>query len=233
MDTLIANATVVTVNEKLEVLFGAYLGVTDGKITYLDTTPPEEQPATILDGTGMVAMPGLVNCHTHLATTAMRSALDDGGKGQALEQQLQLEAKLDHRSAKASALMGIAECLRFGTTSVSDLYYFPDAVAEAADLVKRAASWGHKAVAITDHGVVQAFPDIMNAAAALKKKGTPIKVLYGMEAYFVNDMVPAVNGSADMPLDSEYIVFDIETTGLSNKTERITEIGAVRMVGER
>ncbi|MBR4971733.1 MAG: PHP domain-containing protein, partial [Oscillospiraceae bacterium] len=106
-----------------------------------------------------------------------------------------------------------------------------DGVAEAADLVKRAASWGHKAVAITDHGVVQAFPDIMNAAAAMKKKGTPIKVLYGMEAYFVNDMVPAVNGKADMPLDGEYIVFDIETTGLSNKTERITEIGAVRMVG--
>ena len=131
MDTLISNATVVTVNEKLDVLFGAYLGVTDGKISYLDTKPPEEQPATILDGTGMVAMPGLVNCHTHLATTAMRSALDDGGRAKALEQQLQLEAKLDNRSAKASALMGIAECLRFGTTSVSDLYYFPDAVAEA------------------------------------------------------------------------------------------------------
>ena len=106
-----------------------------------------------------------------------------------------------------------------------------DAVAEAADLVKRAASWGHKAVAITDHGVVQAFPDIMNAAADLKKAGKPIKVLYGMEAYFVNDMVPAVSGNADLPLDCEYIVFDIETTGLSNKTERITEIGAVRMVG--
>ena len=106
-----------------------------------------------------------------------------------------------------------------------------DAVADAADLVKRAAAWGHKAVAITDHGVVQAFPDIMNAAADLKKKGKPIKILYGMEAYYVNDMVPAVNGDADMPLDSEYIVFDIETTGLSNKTERITEIGAVRMVG--
>lgn len=106
-----------------------------------------------------------------------------------------------------------------------------DAVAEAADLVKRAAAWGHKAVAITDHGVVQAFPDIMNAAADLKKAGKPIKILYGMEAYFVNDMVPAVSGGANVPLDSEYIVFDIETTGLSNKTERITEIGAVRMVG--
>ncbi len=106
-----------------------------------------------------------------------------------------------------------------------------DAVAEATDLVKRAASWGHKAVAITDHGVVQAFPDIMNVAAGLKKAGKPIKILYGMEAYFVNDMVPAVVGDADAPLNTEYIIFDIETTGLSNKTERITEIGAVRMVG--
>ena len=106
-----------------------------------------------------------------------------------------------------------------------------DAVAEAKDLVKRAASWGHKAVAITDHGVVQAFPDIMNTADDLKRSGKDIKILYGMEAYYVNDMIPAVDGKLDVSLDSECIVFDIETTGLSAKTERITEIGAVRMVG--
>ena len=132
MDTLISNATVVTMNEKLEVLFGAYLGITDGKITYLAKQPPQEQPATIIDGTGMVAMPGLVNCHTHLATTAMRSLVDDAARAEALEQQLQREARLDNRSAKAAALLGIAECLRFGITSVSDLYYYPDATAEAA-----------------------------------------------------------------------------------------------------
>ena len=131
MDTLISNVTVVTVNEKMDVLFGAYLGITDGKISYLDKTPPAEQPATIIDGTGMVAMPGLVNCHTHLATTAMRSFTDDAPRGEALEEQLRREAKLDDRSVKASALLGIAECLRFGTTSVSDLYYYPDAVAQA------------------------------------------------------------------------------------------------------
>ena len=121
MDTLISNATVVTMNEKLEVIFGAYLGVTDGKISYLAKKPPEEQPAAIVDGTGMVAMPGLVNCHTHLATTAMRSLLDDAARAEALTQQLQQEAKLDSRSAKAAALLGIAECLRFGITSVSAL----------------------------------------------------------------------------------------------------------------
>ena len=132
MDILISNVTVVTMNEKMDVLFGAYLGVTDGKITYIGTAAPQEQPKTIIDGTGMVAMPGLVNCHTHLATTVMRSFLDDAPRADALEQQLAREAKLDDRSVKAAATLGIAECLRFGITSVSDLYYYPDAVAEAA-----------------------------------------------------------------------------------------------------
>lgn len=131
MDTLISNGTVVTMNEKMDVLFGAYLGITDGKITYLGQTPPEEKPATIVDGTGMVVMPGFVNCHTHLATTALRALTDDASRAQALEQLLQREAQMDGRSAKAAALLGIAECLRFGITSVSDLYYYPDATAEA------------------------------------------------------------------------------------------------------
>ena len=131
MNTLISNVTIVTMNEKMETLFGAYLGVTEGKISYIGKTPPEEQPQTIIDGTGMVLIPGLVNCHTQLATTVLRSYLDDLGAGEALEEQLKKEAKMDKRSAKASALMGIAECLRFGITSVSDLYYYPDATAEA------------------------------------------------------------------------------------------------------
>ncbi len=101
-----------------------------------------------------------------------------------------------------------------------------DGVSDASALIKRAIAWGHKAVAITDHGVVQAFPEVMNTAA-----GKDIKILYGMEAYYVNDMVPAVDGKGDGALSDEFIVFDIETTGLSNATERITEIGAVRMRG--
>ena len=131
MDTLISNATIVTVNERMDVLFGAYLGITDGKITYIGNEPPKEQPATIIDGTGMVAMPGLINCHTHLATTVLRSFVDDAARAEALEQQLYRQDKLDSRSAKAAALLGIAECLRFGVTSVSDLYYYPEATAQA------------------------------------------------------------------------------------------------------
>ena len=131
MDTLIANATLVTMNERMEVLFGGYLGVADGKITYIGKKPPKEQPATIVDGTGMVAMPGLINCHTHLDTTALRSYLDDATGAEALDQLLQKQSRMDHRSARASALLGIAECLRFGITSVSDLCDFPAAIAEA------------------------------------------------------------------------------------------------------
>ncbi len=131
MDTLISNVTVVTMNEKMDVLFGAYVAVADGKITYIGKEAPTEQPATIIDGTGMVAMPGLVNAHTHLATTALRTFVDDASRAEALEQQLNRQDKLDERSAKASALLGIAECLRFGITSVSDLYYYPEATAQA------------------------------------------------------------------------------------------------------
>ena len=96
-----------------------------------------------------------------------------------------------------------------------------DGVTSATDLIKRASSWGMKSIAITDHGVVQSFPEAKKAA---DKFG--IKVLYGVEAYLVPDdnAVDLSNG-----MDNEYIVLDIETTGLSFRTEKITEIGAVRV----
>jgi len=132
LDTLISNVTIVTMNPRMEILFGAYLGVTDGKISYISKTAPSQQPKTILDGTGMVAIPGLINCHTHLAATALRGFFDDLSTREALESLLQKEARMDSRCAKAAATLGIAECLRFGITSVSDLYYYPDATAQAA-----------------------------------------------------------------------------------------------------
>ena len=133
MDTLISNVTVVTMNERMDVLFGAYIAIEDGKIRSISQKAPEELPATIIDGTGMVAIPGLINCHTHLAQTALRSLLDDLSQAEVLEKQLQKEAKMDSRAAKAAAKLAIAECLRFGVTSVSDLYYYPEATAQAVD----------------------------------------------------------------------------------------------------
>ena len=118
-------------NNKMEVLFGANILIDGGKIVSVSKKFPEEQPKTIVDGTGMVAIPGLVNAHTHLATSALRSFTDDLSSREALEALLQKEAKMDSRAAKAAAKLAIAECLRFGITSVSDLYYYPNATAEA------------------------------------------------------------------------------------------------------
>ena len=114
-----------------EVLFGVNIGITDGKIEFISKKVPEEMPHTIIEGTGMVAMPGLINCHTHLATSVLRCFTDDLSNREALEALLQKEAKMDSRGAKAAALLSIAECLRFGVTSVSDLYYYPNATAQA------------------------------------------------------------------------------------------------------
>ena len=131
MDTLISNVTAVTMNPRMDVIFGAYIGIKDGKIVSIDRSAPKDAPQTIIDGTGMVAIPGLINCHTHLSASVLRNYTDDLGNTEALEALLKKEAKMDSRSAKAAALLSIAECLRFGVTSVSDLYYYPAACAEA------------------------------------------------------------------------------------------------------
>ena len=106
-----------------------------------------------------------------------------------------------------------------------------DALTSTADAVKQAAAWGHRAIAITDHGVAQSFPDAMKAASKAKVAGTNenIKILYGCEGYYVNDVDDriVVHGSQEMDFDQEYAAFDLETTGLSSRTDRIIEIGAV------
>ena len=108
-----------------------------------------------------------------------------------------------------------------------------DALTDVKAAVIQAAAWGHKAIAITDHGVTQSFPDAMKAASKAKVAGTDenIKILYGCEGYYVNDIDDriAVHGSQNMTFDREYVAFDLETTGLSSQHDRIIEIGAVLM----
>ena len=104
-----------------------------------------------------------------------------------------------------------------------------DALCDTKAAVKRAIEWGHPAIAITDHGVVQSFPDAYSASG----RGDKIKILYGVEAYFQNDVderVP-VHGPGDFELSGEYVAFDLETTGLDARSDKIIEIGAVRMKG--
>lgn len=99
-----------------------------------------------------------------------------------------------------------------------------DGVTPVKNYIKRAIDWGHKAIAITDHGVVQAFPDAMNAAGK-----ADLKVIYGVEAYLVDDLGNVVTMPKGQKLDDTFVVFDIETTGLSKEREMITEIGAVKV----
>ena len=108
-----------------------------------------------------------------------------------------------------------------------------DALTDVGAAVKQAAAWGHRAIAITDHGCAQSFPDAMKAASKAKVAGTDenIKILYGCEGYYINDVDDriVVHGDGEMAFDEEYVAFDLETTGLSSKTDVIIEIGAVRM----
>ncbi|MCI8587300.1 MAG: PHP domain-containing protein, partial [Clostridia bacterium] len=100
-----------------------------------------------------------------------------------------------------------------------------DAMTSATDLIKRAISWGMKSIAITDHGVVQAFPE---AHKLLKKTKADIKIIYGVEAYLAPDKMPVVTNPKGQSIDTTYCVLDLETTGFSPKTEKITEIGIMK-----
>ncbi|HHX11700.1 MAG TPA: PHP domain-containing protein, partial [Clostridiales bacterium] len=119
-------------------------------------------------------------------------------------------------------------------TQMSDM----DSVVDVKKMVKRAMDWGHKAIAITDHGVVQSFPDANHAISPWnfsseedKQKAKDFKVIYGMEAYLVDDVQEIVVGGKGQSLMDSFVVFDIETTGFSAINDRIIEIGAVKILG--
>lgn len=136
------------------------------------------------------------------------------------------------------SIVGIKKCADFTTvrmdtsvekrielhchTKMSDM----DGVSDVKDIVKRAMKWGHKAIAITDHGDVQAFPDANHTVPS----DSDFKVIYGVEAYLVDDLKGMVTDSQNQDLDADYVVFDLETTGFSPETNRIIEIGAVKVL---
>lgn len=106
-------------------------------------------------------------------------------------------------------------------TKMSDM----DGVSEVRDIIKRAKKWGHKAIAITDHGDVQSFPDANHAVSP----EDDFKVIYGVEAYLVDDLKDVIVNSKNQQLDDVYVVFDLETTGFSPDKNKVIEIGAVKV----
>ena len=110
-------------------------------------------------------------------------------------------------------------------TKMSDM----DGVSEVSDIIKQAAKWGMPAIAVTDHGVCQAFPDANHTVEKLED----FKVIYGVEAYLVDDLKALIEQPAGQTFDDTYVVFDLETTGFSSEYDRIIEIGAVKYQNRR
>ena len=133
MDLLIAGATVLTMDADLRVLPGAYVGITGSRISFLGLAAPTEKPQKIMDATGMVLMPGMIDCHAHLTHAILRNYRDDLEPVQRLEEQLLPKMdRMDKRIARAAAMVSIAEALRNGVTAVSCLDVYGGAIAQAA-----------------------------------------------------------------------------------------------------
>ena len=131
MNTLFSHVCVVTMDDRMSVWTDAFVGVTDGKISYLSKHAPEEKPDQIIDATGMVLMPGLINCHTHLPMQLLRGYADDLKLQEWLNDYIfPREDRLDGRCVRAATMLAVAECLKFGVTSVSDMYYFCDDICD-------------------------------------------------------------------------------------------------------
>ena len=191
-----------------------------------------------------------IGCKLFLKTEQLEEIEGNLKKGKFV--QLKGMALLDKydREISVSSIVGIKNIPDFSTkrkdeyegekrvelhahTLMSDM----DAVVDAKKLVKRAFEWGHKAIAITDHGVVQSFPEANHALSPkdypeeMKDAVKNFKILYGMEAYIVDDLKKAVENEKGQSLEDSYVVFDIETTGFGPVKDMIIEIGAVKVVG--
>ena len=138
----------------------------------------------------------LVDCHTHTSFSAGHASIEDNVRAAA---------------AAGCRVMVSAEHLTLPASM--------DAFCDPGGIVKLAHRMGHPAIAITDHGVCQGYPEAMLAADAIHKTDPDFKLIYGCEAYFVDDMIPCVYGVKDEPLNGEFCVFDTETTGLAPGVE--------------
>ena len=132
MDILFDDIIVITINDDKPVLRHGYIGIDGGKISYVGERPPAEKPARVISGSRRLLMPGLINAHSHLPMTVLRGYADDFRLQEWLfEHIFPAEGKLDERCVAAGARLGLAECLRFGVVSCSDMYFHLPHIAEA------------------------------------------------------------------------------------------------------
>ncbi len=212
------------------------IGITDNKLSaFIRTTKPKEEGEALLGklkvGT-CVLIEGSVRADDTGAFKKKQTVQPDEDRFDPLPKieyniRLRSAAKISRVIRQDKAEKKRVELHLHTTMSQMDALIVPK------EALRRAKYWGHPAVAITDHGNAQAFPDAMLELDAMRKAGdNDFKVIYGMEAYFVDDEARAVWGDIDgLGFDDEFVVFDIETTGLSSVTDEIIEIGAVLMRG--
>ena len=209
-----------------------------GKVFATDSRQLAKQQASVLsfcisDGTGSLHVSKFIrNGDADMAAVdkihdGMYLTVSGFAEYNRYDQDISIDPKHIQVADKPAQRMDTAEKKRV-ELHMHTRYSSLDAIGDPAEIVKRAASWGHPAVAITDHGVAQAFPEAWHAA---EKAG--IKVIYGLEGYYINDIDEHLtyNGKSEKSIGTEIVSFDVETTGLSANNDRLTEIGAVILSG--
>ncbi len=212
------------------------VGITDNKLsTYLKTTKPKEEGEALLKALKVgvcIVAEGKVVAEDMNAFARRRREMSAQVSEPEGEEKKDSMPDIEY-SMRPASIATVSRIIRRDNapekrvelhlhTTMSQM----DGLIVPEEALRRAQYWGHSAVAITDHGNVQAFPDAM-----LEADKSGMKVIYGMEAYFVDDEARAVYGECKLNFNDEFVVFDIETTGLSTSGDEITEIGAVLLSG--
>ncbi len=170
LDTLIKNAALLPMTAPGEVLYGANVGIKDGKTVFVGRD--EAEAASVIDAAGRLVMPGLINAHAHTAMCVMRGYADDYSlKSWLYDKVFPVEARLDERAIVAGAVLGMAEMLRFGTTSFSDMYFCQPAVAKAAERIGIKANLCNAVLALGDSYVFEKDRAVIETEELLKEYG--------------------------------------------------------------
>ncbi len=187
LDTLIKNAVLLPMTAPGEVIYGANVGIKDGKTVFIGRD--EAEAASVIDAAGRLVMPGLINAHAHTAMCVMRGYADDYSlKAWLYDKVFPVEARLDERAIVAGAELGIAEMLRFGTTSFSDMYFCQPAVAKAAERIGIKANLCNAVLALGDSYVFEKDRAVIETEELLKEYGAkgPIRADVSIHAEYTS-----------------------------------------------